>query len=782
MDAGSSSRNNLLVVVAVIFMAAFTARQEGYIPLISALFSVVLAGAACVSIWLAFNIATKRLVALVFVVIVMEYLNQTIANNTGLWTYARPSLMFSVWIWVLASMTSFALARLVVTPILARIETPIPRSFNTILIVGLAGVGLLLMGPSRPQASLEFWILYSLLFAVAVYASFKMEFSIFAALAIVAIAVGIPSEYFGSTGNGSWSFPFDPDFPPWYLVLACWPLEIVAQYFLSGLLVGEIPVGESTNRPEPIDRHDALKVTLKKHPAISEVPLSSKEKHLGLVMKISGWTYLVVGFAFAIIPDRLMEFINQLSLWLLPSLPTTEPSLEKFWLAMTFSMMMTIAAACFMAAHNIRKNKGFVIPLLISKSASALCSLVFFLWSTKYLAYLVIFVVDGSIFWFTLYFYLRANRAFFEAQTAYLRERPKVLKKGPKTRVVSLTNSDRFKLLKDTLDQAGFDDVLNRKFQEFGNQMADFAVVIKPNFMFMHSLDDPSTYTDPELVEALVDRIEALGFTNITLVEAQSTYGNYYTNREVLTVAEYIGYSTERNYRLVDLTLEKEEYDYGGRLGKHFVGPTWRDADFRISFAKNKTHVFCNYTLTLKNIYGTLPLQNKLKEYHTKREYDWPTIETLKHFEVHFGIIDAFLSADGQFGVITDPTPRHTETIIAGENLLAVDWVGATKMGLDPDDPQVGRFLPLAQEAFGRPEIIWVGEQAVYHPWDNVSNVIIQSLDLIEEAYHFANWWFETLTAMDKFFKLKKRKWGVYLLRFILAPFKRMLYPHDKLP
>lgn len=74
--------------------------------------------------------------------------------------------------------------------------------------------------------------------------------------------------------------------------------------------------------------------------------------------------------------------------------------------------------------------------------------------------------------------------------------------------------------------------------------------------------------------------------------------------------------------------------------------------NFRISFAKNKTHCFCHYTRTLKNIYGTLPMQDKLKEYHSKREYDWSTIETLKHFPVHFGLIDAFTSAYSQFGVI----------------------------------------------------------------------------------------------------------------------------------
>jgi hypothetical protein len=229
----------------------------------------------------------------------------------------------------------------------------------------------------------------------------------------------------------------------------------------------------------------------------------------------------------------------------------------------------------------------------------------------------------------------------------------------------------------------------------------------------------------------------------------------------------------------VDLTEEMVEYDYGGRLGKHYVGPTWRDADFRVSFAKNKTHVFCNYTLTLKNIYGTLPKQNKLKEYHTKREYDWPTIETMKHFPVHFGLIDAVYSADGQFGVIVDPKPNHTKTIIGGENLIAVDWVGAQKMGLDPDDPKVGRFLPLASEAFGKPEINWIGDKSVYHPWKNVSKFFIYALDLIEEAYDLSYWGFACLSAQDKYFAFKKKNLLVRIIRKLLTPLRRRLYKHD---
>jgi hypothetical protein len=280
----------------------------------------------------------------------------------------------------------------------------------------------------------------------------------------------------------------------------------------------------------------------------------------------------------------------------------------------------------------------------------------------------------------------------------------------------------------------------------------------------------------------LVDLIRQKGFTQVRLVEAQSTYGNYYENREVRNVAANVGYDLNR-YDVVDLTKEKEPFDYGPPLGLHVVGPTWQKADFRVSFAKNKTHVFCNYTLTLKNVYGTLPEQNKLIEYHTKREYDWPTIQTLNCFKVHFGIIDAILSADGQFGVIACNNPRTTDTIIAGKNLIAVDWVGAKKMGLDPDAPDVGRFLQLAIEASGRPKKIdWVGDQSTYSPWTNVSELIVKPLDLLEESYTLSNWWFACVSALSSDFPLKDGvPWHVRLLRQALAPLKKKLFLYDYL-
>ena len=56
-------------------------------------------------------------------------------------------------------------------------------------------------------------------------------------------------------------------------------------------------------------------------------------------------------------------------------------------------------------------------------------------------------------------------------------------------------------------------------------------------------------------------------------------------------MAEYLGYDGKAGYEVVDMTLDADEaQDLGPHLGKHPVSRSWREADFRISFAKNKTH------------------------------------------------------------------------------------------------------------------------------------------------------------------------------------------------
>jgi len=155
-------------------------------------------------------------------------------------------------------------------------------------------------------------------------------------------------------------------------------------------------------------------------------------------------------------------------------------------------------------------------------------------------------------------------------------------------------------------------------------------------------------------------------------------------------------------------------------LQRHFVGKIWKDADYRISFAKNKTHVEDVYTLTLKNIYGTTPMEDKMFEYHAVREWDGAALDMLESFPVHFGFIDAFYSSDGMLGFKGTTRPKPTKMMFASPSLIAVDALASKMMGLDPS---VSRLMRLAVEKWGTPSIERlsnVREDYVHPDWENI--------------------------------------------------------------
>lgn len=341
--------------------------------------------------------------------------------------------------------------------------------------------------------------------------------------------------------------------------------------------------------------------------------------------------------------------------------------------------------------------------------------------------------------------------------------------------VAAIKDPDRFRALDRVLAATDFFARLEHARSKAGRCREDFSIVIKPNFSFMYSLTDPSTFTDPALVEHLVDRLFEQGYRNIAVAEAHSTYSMFFTNRDVATLARYVGLKA-RNYRIVDLSENTVEYDYGRTLGRHEVHPVWRDADFRVSFAKNKTHSYAFYTLTLKNIYGALPRKNKFKEYHCNGKLGIyaPTIDYLEEFPVHFGLIDAYISADGPFGVFSNIEPIFTSTIIGGDDLVAVDWVGASKMGYDP---MISDYMKLAVERFGKPRIRLTGDHSVYPGWRNVpAFVSSMAFGVMDRNYTFGSFLYSVMGSMDPFFSFKLDQAGRKVARILTEPFRKLLF------
>ena len=338
------------------------------------------------------------------------------------------------------------------------------------------------------------------------------------------------------------------------------------------------------------------------------------------------------------------------------------------------------------------------------------------------------------------------------------------------------TGEDKFAALQRAIERSGFLHHVQSVYRRSGKTLETFAIAVKPNIMTASTRQDPSpVYTDPELVEYLFLRLQERGFRNFSVVESRNVYDYSYQGRSVKAVAEMVGYYPGRLYRIEDLTEQKVPYDYGGVLGQHSTGRAWRDADYRISFAKNKTHWQCFYTGCMKNVYGCLPEWDKMKHYHGKgREFYECCILILDAFPVHFGFLDAWVSGDGFSGHVRDADPNPTKTIFASENVYALDWVMGEKMDLDPT---VNYVIQEARRRWGDITITREGDMTPWPGWLNLRPNTIKLLDTAEEWYGVSRFFSRALASeQDKRFPPVSRwQWFFGILQSISQLVERLL-------
>jgi len=237
----------------------------------------------------------------------------------------------------------------------------------------------------------------------------------------------------------------------------------------------------------------------------------------------------------------------------------------------------------------------------------------------------------------------------------------------------------------------------------------------------------------------------ALGFVNIAVCEAQNDVGRMLRNHNVPFVAEQAGYRPSGRYRIVDLTTEGVPYSFEYRCGDHLrkwkdqVGRTWMEADFRITFAKLKTHEHDWLTLSTKNVYGTFPPPDKVARYHLRSEVFDATARLIRCFPIHFAFLDGWVASDG-FQGYKIAHPRPLKVIFAGRDCVAVDMEAFRRAELDPKRSKMLKAIvaqcrdgvyPTYQVA-GDPSLKF---RDVCPEWENISNTTVEGIDVLEEVY-----------------------------------------------
>jgi hypothetical protein len=232
---------NLLVVGILVFITLFTAAYEGYLVMISLWFWLALALAVVLTVFLAHQISTLHLVSLAFSIYVVEYVKEATGIRSGMWTYngIDNQFTFGVWCWVLVGLSCYFLATRVVSRFTEKIKIKSSGLINVIITFVIFSLIPLTLGDYSRHAGIMFYALYVFLLIVSIQSVYRMRFSTFAAIVITAWIMSNPSEYVGAISSGTWTFKYSPDYPPLFLLLGCWPLELITQYKIASIIARE---------------------------------------------------------------------------------------------------------------------------------------------------------------------------------------------------------------------------------------------------------------------------------------------------------------------------------------------------------------------------------------------------------------------------------------------------------------------------------------------------------------------------------------------------------------
>ena len=263
--------------------------------------------------------------------------------------------------------------------------------------------------------------------------------------------------------------------------------------------------------------------------------------------------------------------------------------------------------------------------------------------------------------------------------------------------------------------EAPLAEIIRGQYESFRAQvpLKDKRVVLKPNMVEYHP--DKVINTNPAVVGAVIELCQSEGAKEVIVAEGPG----HWRNVEYILTASGLGAVLQKyGVRFVDLNHDNPvEMPNLGRCTKMenlYLSETVARAEVLISMPKLKTHHWAGVTLSLKNLFGTLPGQC----------YGWPKNEL--HWQgIENSIVDIALTrtpdlaiVDGIIGMEGDG-PLNGEAkpmgvLVMGNDLLAVDATCARLMGLDAD--KVPHFVLAEQRKVGvlkEKDINQLGEQIV---------------------------------------------------------------------
>jgi uncharacterized protein (DUF362 family) len=251
------------------------------------------------------------------------------------------------------------------------------------------------------------------------------------------------------------------------------------------------------------------------------------------------------------------------------------------------------------------------------------------------------------------------------------------------------------------LESCGLEEGLLQRARAQGKGVADLRVAVKATFMIGYHHKDRSPITDPELIAILAERLRELRVAFVSVIESPTIYDRFYRNRSVHEVARYFGIESP-NFRVVDSSEDQVAHHYPRGMAQYSVSGAWKEADYRISFAKMRSNPVDVATLSVANLEGLGPRHDQYFFAERQAQRDTATMMLMAEFPMHLALVDAYDSAsDGLLGMMGGPRPKVPRRIYASGDAVALDRVALRHMGIA--DPERSRLIRAARHWFGEP-------------------------------------------------------------------------------
>lgn len=279
------------------------------------------------------------------------------------------------------------------------------------------------------------------------------------------------------------------------------------------------------------------------------------------------------------------------------------------------------------------------------------------------------------------------------------------------------SEKSKYDFFVDELQKTNLVGDLTQKAKDTHQPIEKLAIVIKVSFSMGYNKEDFSPIADAVLVKKFAEYLYNLGFKNIKVIDIDSIYLNFYNNRSVVELAKYFEFESEY-YQIVNATEELEEHHFTRGIGNYKVSKTWKEADFRINFAKIKSHPT---EMALSSISNLEWLTGSAKEFvfvDRVVNRETTTCMLLDDFPPDFTIVEAYdLVPIGILGVMGCKKPINPKRFYFGKDLLAVDLVIAKHLKIFPIPEKSTLKNTLYWFGIEKLEYTVLGEDSVIKEW-----------------------------------------------------------------